>query len=327
MTYANLLKIINLGLDIVEKKDNYSIKSPCEMVYQMEGYCMKKKILFSIIVIFMIIGFSMLGCVQKFDSEDDFRVDIIERGSAIEIIEYVGTNRNIRIPPQIRNLPVTHIGDDAFEEKNINSVTIPNSIISIGTSAFNNNQLTSITIPSSVTTIGYYAFMNNHLTNVNFPNNSNITNIVAHVFGSNELTRINIPNTVTHLSGFDGNHLISVEIPNRVTHIEPFAFNDNRLNNVNIPDSVISIGMCAFYGNQLTSITIPNSVRRIEIQAFMDNPLTSITIGENVSINTSARSDFISESEPFDNEFRIFYNNNGRRAGTYIFRNGNWLLN
>ena len=88
---------------------------------------------------------------------------------------------------------------------------------------------------------------------------------------------------------------------------------------VNIPHRiqnlpVTDIGIEAFGGNRLTSVTIPNSVTTIGIGAFADNQLTSITIGSNVTIGVDA----------FENGFTAFYNNNGRRAGSYTFSDGTW---
>jgi len=65
----------------------------------------------------------------------------------------------VRIPPRIQGLPVTHIGNGAFNNKKLINVTIPNSVTHIGKGAFYyNKQLTSITIGNSVTSIGIEAF-------------------------------------------------------------------------------------------------------------------------------------------------------------------------
>ena len=53
---------------------------------------------------------------------------------------------------------VTSIGELAFRNCTLASITIPNSVTTIGESAFRNCTLASITIPNSVTTIERYAF-------------------------------------------------------------------------------------------------------------------------------------------------------------------------
>jgi acetyltransferase-like isoleucine patch superfamily enzyme len=63
---------------------------------------------------------------------------------------------------------VTSIGDRTFENNQLASVTIGNSVTSIGSYAFRYNQLTSVTIPDSVTSIGSSAFsFNGTITTIN----------------------------------------------------------------------------------------------------------------------------------------------------------------
>ena len=134
---------------------------------------------------------------QQYDHEDDFKVEPVDGGKSVRITAYVGDKWAILIPPQIRQLPVTDIGQNAFRDMKITSVTIPNSITSIGDGAFANNQLTSIAIPNSVTLIGRGAFYNNQLTNITIPNS--VTAICIDAFDRNPLNHIIIPDSVTFL--------------------------------------------------------------------------------------------------------------------------------
>ncbi len=159
---------------------------------------------------------------------------------------YNEDKRNVVIPDCI-----TEINSYAFCRKPIQSVVIPDSVVSIGERAFDGcSSLTSIAIPNSVTFIGYQAF-----------------------YGCSSLTSITIPNSVTSIgkSAFCGcSSLTSINIPNSVTSIGESAFGScSSLTSINIPNGVTSIGDSAFYGcSGLTSITIPNSVTSIGSGAF-----------------------------------------------------------
>ena len=74
------------------------------------------------------------------------------------------------IPSEIGGVAVTTIGEEAFFERHLTSVVIPDSVTTIGDSAFNTNRLSSVVIPNSVNTIGKNAFFMNDLTSVVIPN-------------------------------------------------------------------------------------------------------------------------------------------------------------
>ena len=138
-----------------------------------------------------------------------FRVGTINDGNEVAILDYNETcGTDVIIPSTIKGYPVTVIGNSqtrvikqlsnknndyklnnlnnyqknvnikptafralgSFQEKNLISVVIPNSVTIIDENAFRNNQLTSVVIPNSVTTIGAYAFENNRLTSVTIGN-------------------------------------------------------------------------------------------------------------------------------------------------------------
>jgi type II secretory pathway pseudopilin PulG len=77
--------------------------------------------------------------------------------------------RDVLIPKSLHNAQVIAIGDSAFQNDRLTSVTIPDTVKSIGDYAFLNNQLTSVAIPDAVKSIGHYAFLNNQLTSVSVP--------------------------------------------------------------------------------------------------------------------------------------------------------------
>jgi len=84
-----------------------------------------------------------------------------------------------------------------------------------------------------------------------------------------------------------------------------------------IGDRVAVIGAGAFYGHELSNVTIPGSVTFIGRYAFASDPrlfggLTgpdTITIGSNVTLGENA----------FARGFENYYQNSGRKAGTYTY--------
>lgn len=88
-------------------------------------------------------------------------------------------------------------GDDSvlrgLIQRNLNEITIPNSVTSIGSSAFQAcDRLTSVTIPDSVTRISMYAFYNcSKLTSITIPNS--VTSIASFIFsGCSKLTDVTL---------------------------------------------------------------------------------------------------------------------------------------
>lgn len=153
-------------------------------------------------------------------------------GTAVITDYAAGAGPNVNIPSSITvglQYDVIGIETGAFQQKGLNSVTIPNSITSIGANAFRDNNLTSVTIPDSVSSLGQAAFRDNQISNLIIGNG--ITSISVHAFLGNNLTSVNIPNTITSIgtSAFSSNQLTSIIIPSSVTTIADFAFYLNPL--------------------------------------------------------------------------------------------------
>jgi hypothetical protein len=190
------------------------------------------------------------------------------------------------IPFEIADLPVTAIGDSAFNRKELTSVIIPShgGIKVIGERAFAYNQLTEIDIPDSVVSIKSVAFAYNQLSKVTI--NDNVTSIGSGAFGYNQLTEIYIPKNITDIesSTFAFNQLEEVDIPDGVTAIRSDAFTDNNLSKVTIPASVTFIGNGAFGNNKLTEIELDKLDKLEYLSGFNNNELTEIDIPNTVMI-------------------------------------------
>ena len=165
--------------------------------------------------------------------------------------------KDLIIPKKINNLLVYSVG--GFKNKQLESVTLPDTLPIISDNAFSGNKLTNLIIPSSVTSIGDSAFYNNKLTNITIP--SSVTEIGDSAFSRNSLTSVTIPSGVSSIGNyvFSNNRLSSIEIPPNITSIGRYAFSNNYLTTVIIPSSVTSIGGYAFSQNRSLSTVIINN--------------------------------------------------------------------
>ncbi len=202
------------------------------------------------------------------------------------------TDTNIVIPSTYEGVPVTAIGDNSFAQcANLNSVTIPDSVITIGKCAFTGcESLTSITIPDSVTIIGGSAFSScSKLKNVTLSNS--ITSIDPYTFMSCvNLENITIPDSVTTIGDYAFDYCIgltSITFSDSLTAIGNSAFSGcEKLTSIAIPDSVISIGEWAFLGCiGLISVRLPANESPIGYNSFRDcTSLANLTIPASVAV-------------------------------------------
>jgi hypothetical protein len=200
-----------------------------------------------------------------------------------EITDYLNTNeKDIIIPDNFEGVAVTSIGELAFDNSQLISVILPNSVLSIDSSAFTTGELAAITLSNSLISIGSYSFSGNKIDSVIIPNS--VTSIKEGAFVGGQLKSVKISTSATKIENlaFAYNELTSIVIPNSVTSIGENAFSDNQLTSVIIPDSVNFIGEFAFYYNQLTSISIPNSLTTIKKYTFAFNQLTSVVIPNSI---------------------------------------------
>lgn len=179
------------------------------------------------------------------------------------------------IPETISGINVSGIGDYAFKNSKLHSVSIPSSVSEIGKGAFANcENLFSIDIPYNVTSIeDSLAVGCSSLQIVNIY--GSVTSIGKRAFkGCYGLSSFNIPESVTFIGegAFEGCYnLSSINIPQSMTRIDNYAFYGlKNLTEINIPSSVTSIGKGAFEGCGISYINIPTSVTSIEDYAFKD---------------------------------------------------------
>ena len=214
------------------------------------------------------------------------------------------TDSRIIIPAFINGLPVKEISDGVFENSNITSILIPDSVITIGQSAFkNSSSLRYITLGKNITKIEGQAFYGcNNLSlvyyngnienwcNIAFSNSSaNPFCFASHLYINNEeVKNLVIPNTVTKINNYAFYNLISLEtvkILNSVLEIGDYAFyNCSKVINVEFDSNLLHIGERAFQYCKMPNLIIPDTVVSIDDYAFYNCiKLLYVTIGNSVS--------------------------------------------
>lgn len=125
---------------------------------------------------------------------NDFDFDATT-GTIIDYKPYA--RKDVIIPEKINGVEVKHIAEYAFYNKGLNSVKIPNTVISIGDLAFNGNNLGKVTIPDSVEEIGSGAFKSAGITKVTLP--ENIKKLGKAALEDNKIKEFTIPKSITKI--------------------------------------------------------------------------------------------------------------------------------
>ena len=174
------------------------------------------------------------------------------------------TDTDIIIPSTYNGLPVTSIGYNAFKDKNIRSIVIPDSVTSIGSSAFRGcSSLTSVVIPDGVTFISDFAFSYcSSLTSVVIPDG--VTSIGNFAFRNcYNLTSVVIGDGVTSI-GYDAfrdcSSLTSITCKATTPpNVESYAFATSSINTIYVPaesvDAYKSATNWSAYADKIQAIT------------------------------------------------------------------------
>lgn len=212
-----------------------------------------------------------------FASYDGFEID------GDTIVKYNIEGGNVVVPRMVNGVVITKIGDYAFNDLNIDNITIPDTITTIGDYAFANNNLTILNLPDSVTSLGEGAFMHNALVEIKMKPDIEIGNAC---FNDNMLNEEEAffykDSNREELISYGGKIRGNVDISNnKLTTIGEKAFLETYIVSISIPDSVTLIKEQAFKGNHLVEMYLSSNIEAIEVDAFVDNAyLTEIVINK-----------------------------------------------
>ena len=233
------------------------------------------------------------------EAEPCFTLNRLDDGT-YEITDYKKScGPIVDVPSKVDGKAVTYIGENAFRDKGITSITIYHGIKELKYGAFQQNpDLKEIKIASTVKKIGDYAFYKGKLEKVVFP--EGLEEIGAYSFAYNNISSVQFSSTLKKIGyrAFLSNNLSDVKF-NSAVDVEGGAFSDNQLSeesgffygNINgQPDYSKLIG----YGGESKDVVIPATkngvaLKTIAANAFSDSLITSVVIPDTVTtIESSA---------------------------------------
>ena len=149
-------------------------------------------------------------------------------------------------------------------------LNVPSGVNTIGECAFMNCGLTSVSFPNNPYKIKHYAFAYNKINEVTFPSTLDYDYILDGggwgMFAQN-----------TSETG------MTVNIPNGTKAIPTSAFHGTKITNpLSIPNSLVYLGSNAFYDSQISGAFDSNNLEKIGSFSFRNNKLSSITIRDNL---------------------------------------------
>lgn len=263
------------------------------------------------------------------EAEPCFTLNRLDDGT-YEITDYKKScGPVVDVPSSVDGKTVTYIGENAFRNKGITSITIYHGIKELKYGAFQQNpDLKEIKIASTVKKIGDYAFYNGKLEKVIFP--EGLEEIGEYSFAYNKISSVYFSSTLKKIGyrAFLGNNLQDVEF-NSAVSIGGGAFSNNQLSpeagfiygytngvadyskligyggenkDVIIPPTkngvaLKTIASSAFSDANINSVVIPDTVTEIGSSAFYNNNLKSIVFPSGlIKIGSSAfRDNYLSE--------------------------------
>ncbi len=177
---------------------------------------------------------------------------------------------------------VKSIMEGAFSgEEYLESVVLPDSIEFIGNAAFADTAITSVTLPKNLRSFDGTVFNSQSFKEYKVhPENPYFTSVDGVVY-SKDMTKL-----VAYPVGKNANGGANTfSIPESVTEIGAYAFLNCKHTSFTIPGTVKSIGLQAFAGNTaLSDITIINGVESIYDGAFLAcNSLSSVHLPTSVN--------------------------------------------
>ncbi|KXX68047.1 InlB B-repeat-containing protein [Flammeovirga sp. SJP92] len=208
------------------------------------------------------------GTIKYTLTDDDV---VVDANGVIQSCSYTGGG-DIIIPAVLDGVTVRSIGAEAFENKGLTSVVLPNTLRYIEMIAFAYNSINSLELPPNIERIEWWAFYNNSISGeLNIPVNAVIG---EEAFSTNQIERVNFPNNYTPTSLGNSSFLRNkikgeLVLPNSITTLAIDCFGSNDIETIVLPNNLEVIDSHVFSENNLFgSLSFPESLHTIGDYAF-----------------------------------------------------------
>lgn len=271
-----------------------------------------------------------LEAYKKWYSEGQYKTFIDGKGKrnrnykyrkssdCIEITKYIGKEKNVTIPQEIEGLKVSYIGNNAFENSDIVTVKMPDTILEIREQAFRYcTNLEKIEFSQKCEKLGRESFSYcKKITSAELPNS--VVEMEARTFfGCSSLTTVTLPDAIKVLHGKcfkKCTKLKEIRIPESVESIHLECFSGcTSLKNVDMPENLKETQAGVFkYCKSLNSIVLPKGLDYLAGELFMGciNLETVDVKGEIIGLGSSTFCDCynLKKLEPVKITETIYFN-------------------
>lgn len=196
------------------------------------------------------------------------------KGGNVIIKGFSGKSKSVVIPSKIKGKKVTAIGDSAFSEMNIKSVTIPDTVKTIGEAAFRGSKIEKVKLGKGITSMGLFVFQDNKIKELTVP--GNIKTIPDWAFADNNIEKLTLLKGVKYISyrAFSNNKLKDLTIIGSVRAIEDAAFEENKIKKIELKEGVKYVHSKAFDSEYVKTIIVAKSVEDFDMMLYTRSDVT-----------------------------------------------------
>ncbi len=187
-----------------------------------------------ILTVMLILGVMVPAGVLAEEVDGAFSFTLSDGKATVTDYDVVAGGTMVVVPGTLDGNPVIGIDEEAFADKGLVLVSLPDGLERIGPSAFADNLLEALVLPDSVSDIGARAFSGNSLNDLTL--GSGLESIGDEAFRGNELTALSLPWGIQNIgqAAFADNELTEALVPDSVTEMGAEVFQDNQEESVDL---------------------------------------------------------------------------------------------